>query len=85
VVAASYTASRVCRSCSEEAAERSSAADALRTAAAPCFRLGAGSACRNTKLTLVLTLTQTNNVKHWATSNAAFRLSYPGSATIGND
>jgi hypothetical protein len=32
-----------------------------------------------------LTLTQTNNVKHWATSNAAFRLSYPGSATIGND
>ena len=79
MVAASYAASRVCRSCSKEWAERSSAA------AAPCFRLGAGSACRNTKLTLVLTLTQTNNVKHWATSNAAFRLSYADSATIGND
>jgi hypothetical protein len=36
-------------------------------------------------LTLVLTLTQTNNAKHWATSNAAFRLSYADSATIGND
>jgi hypothetical protein len=68
MVATSYAASRGCRSSSEDAAERGSAADALYTTAAPSFCLGAGSASRNTKLTLVLTLTQTNNVKHQATS-----------------
>jgi hypothetical protein len=36
-------------------------------------------------LTLVLTLTQGNDVKHRATTEAALRLSYAGSATISND
>jgi hypothetical protein len=36
------------------------------------------------QLTLVLTLTQVNEVKHWATSQAAFRLSYADSVTDRN-
>ena len=53
MVAASYAASRACRSCSEEAAERGSAIDALHTTTTPSFYLGVGNASRNTKLTLV--------------------------------
>lgn len=51
VVAASCAASRACRSCSKEAADYGVTADVPHTVAAPCFRLWAGSASRDTELT----------------------------------
>lgn len=51
VVAASCAASRACRSCSKEAADYGVTADVPPTVAAPCFRLWAGSASRDTALT----------------------------------